>query len=231
MFSLVQKRRWFYLFSSAIIIPGIIIMIYSLATTGSLFHLSNQFVGGSQYELRFTAAGADEENIRQVFEQNGNTDVSVQQVGGAADNHWSVRANFQDQATQDRYHRALDQIAPLDRSTLQIEQVSATVGREVTQAAFYAVIIAALVVTGFIVLAFRQVPNALRYGVCAIVAMIHDVLVVAGSMSLMGLAVRLGGRRAVSDGDVDGRRLFGAGHDRPVRPYPREHSQASRRTL
>ena len=42
MFSLVQKRRWFYLFSAALIIPGIIIMIYSLATTGSLFQLSNR---------------------------------------------------------------------------------------------------------------------------------------------------------------------------------------------
>jgi preprotein translocase SecF subunit len=49
------------------------------------------------------------------------------------------------------------------------------------------VVVASLVVTAFVVLAFRQVPNALRYGVCAIIAMLHDVLVVAGVMSLMGL--------------------------------------------
>ena len=36
-------------------------------------------------------------------------------------------------------------------------------------------------------IAFRQVPNALRYGLCAIAAMVHDVLVVMGVMSLMGL--------------------------------------------
>jgi preprotein translocase SecF subunit len=48
-------------------------------------------------------------------------------------------------------------------------------------------VIASLVVTGFIVLAFRAVPNAVRYGVCAIIAMIHDVLFVAGVVSLMGL--------------------------------------------
>ncbi len=187
MFSLVQKRRWFYLFSSAIIIPGIIIMIYSLATTGELFRLSNQFVGGSQYELKFTAPGADEASIRAVFEAHDNTDVSVQQVGDASSFQWSVRANFQDTSTQEAIVNDLDKIAPLDRSRLQIEQVSATVGREVTQSAFFAVLIASLVVTGFIVLAFRQVPNALRYGVCAIIAMFHDVFVVAGVMSLMGL--------------------------------------------
>src|ERR1043165_8028747 len=137
MFSLVQKRRWFYLFSSAIIIPGIIIMIYSLLTTGTLFHLSNQFVGGSQYELKFTAAGATEANIGDVFRQNGNTDLSIQQVGAASDNHWTVRANFQDQATQDKIIAGLNKIAPLDQSSLQVEQVSATIGQEVTRAAFY----------------------------------------------------------------------------------------------
>ena len=187
MFSLVQKRRWFYILSAALIIPGIIIMAYSLFTTGSLFHLSNQFVGGSQYELKFTAAGATEANIGDVFRQNGNTDLSIQQVGAPEDFHWTVRANFQDQAAQNAIIDGLDKIAPLDRSSLQIEQVSATVGQEVTRAAFFAVILASFVVTGFIVLAFRQVPNALRYGVCAIVAMFHDVLIVAGAMSLMGL--------------------------------------------
>lgn len=190
MFSLVQKRRWFYLFSSALIIPGIVIMIYSLATTGSLFHLSNQFVGGSQYELKFTQAGATEDNIRNVFAQNGNTDVSIQQVGSSDNFQWSVRANFQDQATQQAIIDGLDKIAPLDKSSLQVEQVSATIGREVTQAAFFAIVIAACVVTGFIVLAFRQVPNAFRYGVCAILAMIHDVLVLAGAMSLAGLLLK-----------------------------------------
>jgi preprotein translocase SecF subunit len=57
----------------------------------------------------------------------------------------------------------------------------------VTQAAFLAVLVAALVVTGFIVIAFRQVPFAFRYGICAILAMFHDILIVSGIMSLLGL--------------------------------------------
>jgi preprotein translocase SecF subunit len=68
-----------------------------------------------------------------------------------------------------------------------VESVSETVGKEVTRAAFIAVAVAALVITGFIVIAFRQVPKAVRYGVCAIAAMFHDLLVVMGAMSLMGL--------------------------------------------
>ncbi|MCC6802434.1 MAG: protein translocase subunit SecF [Anaerolineae bacterium] len=189
MFSLIQKRRWFLLFSAAIIIPGILIMLYSLSTTGSLFRLSNDFVGGSLYELKFTAAGATESNVRDVFESHGSTDISIQAVGAADEFRWSVRANYEDPETQNGIVAALDQLAPLDRDNLRVEQVSATVGREVTQSAVYAVVIAAVVVTGFIVIAFRQVPNAFRYGVCAIMAMVHDILVVCGIMSLAGLVI------------------------------------------
>jgi preprotein translocase SecF subunit len=78
-------------------------------------------------------------------------------------------------------------MATLDRDNFRVETVSATVGQEVTRAAFFAVLVAAAVITGFIVIAFRQVPNAFRYGVCAIVAMLHDILVVLGIMSLLGL--------------------------------------------
>lgn len=188
MFSLVQKRRTFFLLSMAVIIPGVLIMLYSLFTTGQLFRLSNDFVGGSIYELRFTEAGAEESGIRDVFEQFGNTDISIQRLGDPTENRWSVRANFQDDETvQTNILDALDALAPLDRDNLRVEQVSGTVGGEVSQAAFLAVLVASVIVTGFIVIAFRQVPNALRYGVCAIIAMIHDVLVVSGIMSLFGL--------------------------------------------
>ncbi|MFN8451468.1 MAG: hypothetical protein U0521_23500 [Anaerolineae bacterium] len=101
MFSLIQKRRWFFMLSAAVIIPGIIIMLYSLATTGTLFRLSNDFVGGSLYELKFTTSGATESNIRDVFEQHGSTDISIQQVGDAVV-RWSVRANFEEPETQNR---------------------------------------------------------------------------------------------------------------------------------
>jgi preprotein translocase SecF subunit len=191
MFSLVQKRRWYYLLSAAVIIPGLAVMLYSLITTGSLFRLSNDFVGGSIYELRFTTEGATEDNIRDVFTSNGNSDISIQQLDNPNDpndeHRWSVRASFQEAEISERIIQQLNEIAPLDQDSLRVEQVSPTVGREVTQAAVVAVLLSTAIVTLFIILAFRQVPNAFRYGLCAIAAMLHDVLVVCGIMSLMGL--------------------------------------------
>jgi preprotein translocase SecF subunit len=189
MFSPIQKRRWFYLFSSAVIIPGLVIMLYSLFTTGSLFRLGNEFIGGSIYELRFLEAGATEANIRQAFQANGSDNVTIQRLGSPESHRWSVRASFQETSVSQRIIESLNAIAPLDREALRIEQVSPTVGQEVTQSAVLAVLVAAAVVTGFIVIAFRQVPNAVQYGLCAIAAMVHDVLVVCGFVSLMGLLV------------------------------------------
>lgn len=187
MFSFVQKRRWFFIFSACIIFPGLLLMIYRAATTGAPFSLSIDFEGGSIYELRFTEAGATEANLREVFARFGTTDPIIQRLGDPNENRWSVRGEFQATETQTQLIEALNSVAPLDRSALRIEQVSATVGQEVGRAAFLAVVVAALVVTGFIVIAFREVPNAFRYGVCAIAAMIHDVLVVSAMMSLAGL--------------------------------------------
>lgn len=187
MFNLVEKRRWYFIFSSAIIIPGLLIMLFSLVTTGALFRLSIDFVGGSIYDLTFTEAGATEDNIRQTFTELGDDNVVIQRLGAASANRWSVRGSFQDNETIEQILARLNELAPLDRDSFRLETVSATVGQEVTRAALLAVVLAGIVITGFIVIAFRQVPNAFRYGVSAIVAMIHDVLIVLGAMSLLGL--------------------------------------------
>ena len=67
LFDLVQNRRFFFLISAAIIVPGLLIMGYSTITTGAPFRLSIDFVGGSIYDLTFVEAGATEDNVRDVF--------------------------------------------------------------------------------------------------------------------------------------------------------------------
>jgi preprotein translocase SecF subunit len=187
MFNLIQKRRIFFLFSAAVIIPGLLLMVYSTITTGAPFRLSIDFVGGSIYDIRFTETGATESNIREVFANYGDENVVIQQLGEPSENRWSVRASVHEEAETQQILTALGEIAPIDRDSLRQETVSPTVGQEVTKAAFLAVLVAAVVITGFIVIAFRKVPNAFRYGVCAVLAMVHDVLVVSAIMSLVGL--------------------------------------------
>ena len=187
MFNIVQKRRWFFLLSALVIVPGLVIMIYSTISTGAPFRLSIDFLGGSIYELKFDEVGASEEGIRRVFTAIGDDNVIIQQIGNVADFRWSVRAGFHDVSVTEDILMRLSAMAPVNRDSFRVETVSATIGQEVTRSALAAVAVGALVITGFIVIAFRQVPNAIRYGLCAIAAMIHDILVVMGVMSLLGL--------------------------------------------
>lgn len=264
MFNLVEKRRWYFLLSASIIVPGLIIMIYSWVTTGAPFRLSIDFRGGSIYDLTFEGNEVTESAIRDVYTAVGDENVIIQHLGQPeprwiirnaviadarnadaatqlvtdafntsglsgdvtvtegdtnytirfdttradesavrsafasfiADEttleqvtltRWSVRGSFQSEETINQILDNLNALAPLDRGSFRLETISPTVGQEVTRMAVFAVLSAAVVITGFIVIAFRQVPNALRYGVCAISAMVHDILVVMGVMSLLGL--------------------------------------------
>ena len=187
MFNIVQKRRWFFSLSALVILPGLAVMIYSTLSTGAPFRLSIDFLGGSIYELKFEEGGATEDGIRRVFNDVGDDNVIIQQIGAPAEFRWSVRGAFHDVSVTEDILARLSRMAPVNRDSFRVETVSATIGQEVTRSALAAVAVGALVITGFIVIAFRQVPNAARYGVCAIAAMIHDILVVMGVMSLFGL--------------------------------------------
>ena len=96
MFKIVEKRRWFFLLSASVIVPGLLIMLLSTLSTGSPFRLSIDFVGGSIYELKFEDAGATENSIRQVFGAIGDENIIIQRIGEASEYRWSVRAGFHD---------------------------------------------------------------------------------------------------------------------------------------
>ncbi|MBN1963642.1 MAG: protein translocase subunit SecF [Anaerolineae bacterium] len=193
MFNIV-KYRWYYItFSLMVIVPGIIAMIFSTITTGSPVQLGIDFVGGSLFELQFEG-DATEGQIREVFAEFDMTDIVLQELVPIGDENvenasrWQARTAFAEPEVTEAIKLALsDQIAPLNEDATSVVQVTPTIGAEVTQAAIVAVFVATAVILGFIVFAFRQVPNALRYGVCAITAMIHDILVVMGVMSILGL--------------------------------------------
>ncbi|HKP51970.1 MAG TPA: protein translocase subunit SecF [Chloroflexia bacterium] len=65
--------------------------------------------------------------------------------------------------------------------------VGPTVGRELIGRAFLAVLVTSIALLIYLTLVFRKVPNAFRYGVCAVLAVLHDVLVVVGVFAILGL--------------------------------------------
>jgi preprotein translocase SecF subunit len=138
------------------------------------------FRRGSLFEIKFTQP-ATEDKIRAVFEQFGLNNPSISRLGTDSDNLWQVRTDFlQGEQTQNLMTALSKQVAPVDQSGSSVSSVSEKVASEVTRAALIAVIGATIAILLFVWYAFRKAPNAIRYSVCAIVAMVHDILVVGG---------------------------------------------------
>lgn len=183
MFTFVQKRRWFFLFSAILLSSGVIAMIVSAAMTGAPLHLSVDFTGGSLLELQFQREVSPTE-VRAVFDEAGLADTTVQTARSEDD--VIIRTKPMQVGTKDALEAKLRERFG-DFTELRFDSVGPTVGRETTRAAGLAILAASLAILLFIAIAFRNVPNAFRYGVCAIAKMLHDVLFLIGFASLMGL--------------------------------------------
>jgi len=183
MFNIIQRRYLYFTFSAIVILPGVIAMIISMIQFGTPLKLSIDFTGGALQEVRFEQS-VQPGDVRQVFVNQGYGDTTVQTTGDGST--VIIRSKFLDNEAKVQIQNVLrDTIGPFEE--LRFEAVGPTIGSEVTRAAGIAVLAASVVILAFIWWAFRNVPNSFRYGVCAITAMIHDVLVVCGLFAIAGL--------------------------------------------
>ena len=186
--NIVGKRRWFYLLSAMILIPSII----SLIIPPSLF-LGIEFTGGSTISVAFEEDVA-EQGVRDVLSRldscgGGGATVRRGRVlhPGVAPARGKPGAGHH---TGARDHRGgVRGVGAVSR--MDVSSVSGVVAADTVRNAFIAVVVAAIAILFYITWAFRQVPNPFRYGVAAIIALIHDVLIVLGIFSILGKLINL----------------------------------------
>lgn len=184
MFRLVEKRRWYFLISALIIIPGLITMIYSSITTGLPFKLAIDFTGGSIWKLSFDQP-IQPADVRDVFVDAGYGDTAVTTLGDGRTAQ--VRLKDIDEGEKLALAEALKERFGPNVGEEQFSAVGPAIGREVTQAAALAVFSAALAILLFMIFAFRKVTRPFRYGVAAIAAVLHDLLLTLGIFSILSL--------------------------------------------
>ncbi|MBK7894723.1 MAG: protein translocase subunit SecF [Anaerolineaceae bacterium] len=187
LFNLVERRKTYFIFSGIVIGLGILAMVYSFISTGSPFLLGVDFRGGARFEVQFTEP-VTETAVEEVFSNAGISNPSIIALRGEGlQNAWQIRTETLSPEEAQVIEDALNELAPLVPNSTQVESVSGTVAGEVTNSAFIAVLVAALIILVYIMLVFRQVPNPFRYGACAVVAMLHDLFVIFGVAALTGM--------------------------------------------
>ncbi len=176
--NLIKHRNWYFAISGIIIIPGII----SLILFG--LQLGIDFTGGSQFQLSKKVSTPNQQ-IQSIVQKDG---VKVYSIQDSGSNTVLVRTEPVNQKTNVRVVQSLQNIDPTIQEK-SFDTVGPTIGIETTKNAFIAVIIASIAIMGFIAFAFREVSKPLaswKYGVAAIAALLHDVLLVMGVFSIIG---------------------------------------------
>jgi len=176
MWDIVGKRYLWFGISLLIIVPGI------LALIAFGFPLAIDFTGGSLLDLQFNTQAPPPAEVKAIYDQFGYTDAQVQSTQG---NGVQIRTQSMDDTKKEAIEVVLKQKFG-DFIELSFGNVSPTIGAEVVVRAAQTVLVAALGIMLYLWFAFRQVPHAFRYGVAAVIAMLHDVLVTIGAAAIFG---------------------------------------------
>jgi len=172
MIDIVKHRYTYFGISLLVIIPGLIaLFVWGLP-------LGIDFKGGSFLDVRFSNGTVPQPaEVAAVYAENGFSDPIVQTTG---ENGIVIRSLEMTDAQRNQLISAMEARFSSTITVQRFETVGPSVGQEVAKRAAGAVGLAALGILLYITYAFRGVPNAFRFGVAAIIAMLHDVLVVLG---------------------------------------------------
>ena len=184
-----KRRLWFFLLSVLVILPGIVFLILSPGLKPGI-----DFTGGSSLTIQFPQGSqADQNSIRTELSKIGYSDTKIQNLGGITTNNkryetFFLRTKTLTEEQKDTLVQSLNNVfSPDETNTLQsFDLVSAVVAEETVINALWAVLAAAVGIFFYIWWAFRNVPSPFRYGLAAIVALLHDTFIVVGIFSILG---------------------------------------------
>ncbi len=167
-----SKYIWLYfLLSSLVLIPG----IFSLIRFGLV--PSIDFTGGTILEVRFDSNVSVEELNRVVRKEK----FPVDSIQASNPQTYVFRFKPIEQQTLDQLQKDLSQGIGTNR-VVRNETVGPILGTELLQKAVIAAIFAIVAILLYVAYAFRNV----KFGVCAVLALFHDLLVVLSAFSLLG---------------------------------------------
>lgn len=200
MENLVRHRYIWFALSLLMILPGLYFLFLHPIVTEGQFRIglrpSIDFSGGALWEVAFPQSTLDAlntEEIAKVFFDAGFEQAQVQLSSSEIDGQQLamalVRTNPLSATDPTSQQEAVIQALSAQYGEARrerLESVGATVSQESTRSAIIAVIAASLVIMFYLTAAFRKAPHPFRYGACAIIAMLHDVILILGVASILG---------------------------------------------
>jgi preprotein translocase subunit SecF len=176
LFHFVERKWWYFLFSALLIVPGVIFLALGGLRPGI------EFKGGTLLEITF-ATRPDDDAVKSYFSSHGHDEATVQGVTGGVEIRTTEMLPTELAATE----AGLKETFGPDTKITNSSVVSPSFSAELIQNAAKSIALASLLIVLLIAWAFRNFGwAAFRYGIAAIVALLHDALIVLGIFAILG---------------------------------------------
>ncbi len=175
--NLMKLKNWYFVFSLLIILPG----LYFLTTNG--LKLGIDFTGGALLEYKI-GGEVTTDALKNLISQKG---VEVEQILKSQDTY-IIRIKPVEQEKINSIKLTLTQKFGSVEERRQ-EFVGPLIGSELKQKTALALLLSSIAIVLYIAFSFRKIPkpaSSWRFGIAAVLALIHDVLVVVGTFAILG---------------------------------------------
>lgn len=177
--NIIKHKTIYFVISLLVIIPGMVSLVLWGLT------LSIDFTGGTRMTVSLPTVNATTvSDIKRLFHDD-KAEIATIQIAGK---QLIIRIPQIDQRKHNAILTDLKKKFPALRED-SYETIGPVIGQEITGNAVKGIIFASLLIVLYIAWSFREVPkpaSSWRFGICAIIALLHDALVVIGVFSLLG---------------------------------------------
>jgi preprotein translocase subunit SecF len=179
----ISKRKTAYIFSASMILIGI-----AAAVIRGGYNYSIDFKGGSSINVAFKTA-VQTEQIRELLDKAGFEGTEIKKFGGS--NDFLIYIEQQKNVNAQEVAEKIQTAFKADPATSayevrQVDTVGPKIGREFRRKAVWAILFSLLLVLAYVAIRYEFI-----FGVAAVAAVFHDVLVVLGFFPILNWEISL----------------------------------------
>jgi len=179
MLNIISKTKYAYVFSGALTLLSLVF----LSIWGLKFGID--FTGGTLMEIKFAESVPANQEVEETLRDLNLGSLTLQP---STNNSMLVRYASEDDGVNQTVFQKLSEKYP-GAQQLRVDFINSAVSGELKKKSWYSVIAAVIGIMSYIAWAFRKVSRPVeswKYGVGAVVALIHDVLITVGMFSVLG---------------------------------------------
>jgi len=178
---IVKYRKIFYALSLVLLA----LSVFAIARYG--LNLGTDFIGGTLLEVKYEEGRPELEELNSVVLDLGLGSILIQPTG---EQNYTLKLRNISETEKEALFEALTLDGKKTFTQERLSEVGPTLGKELRNKGVVAITLVVLLIILYIAFVFRQVSKhhvkSWKYGVAAIVALTHDIIISAGAMALLG---------------------------------------------